>query len=260
MIKYSARFYTLLAGISLFLLSFAVKHKPTLYLVGDSTVAGGWGKFMDQYFDTTALSVQNRAVPGTSTRTYYTKGVHDKTLAANGMWEGVMQQLKAGDYIMIQFGHNDDSPILDSTRCRGSLKGIGNDTVSVFNPFLNRTEVVHSYGWYLNRFIAEAKSKDATVIICSPIPKNKWKEGKVVRNNELYGKWSREVATNSGVAFLDLNNTIADKYDEEGEAKVNSYFTDDKVHTNTAGSQLNTSVVVNWIGNTKTLHLGNFLK
>ena len=102
--------------------------KPVIYLVGDSTVkngkgdgAGGlwgWGDFIGQFLDTTKISVQNHALGGTSSRTFQSKG----------LWEPVYNKLKKGDYVIIQFGHNDDGPLNDTLRARGTIKGIGEET------------------------------------------------------------------------------------------------------------------------------------
>lgn len=241
--------------------SFIKKDKPTLFLVGDSTVSGGWGRFMHQQLDTNQISITNRAVSGTSSRTYYTGVIHDQSLAKNGMWDKVMKDIKKGDYVMIQFGHNDDSPVADTLRARGSLPGIGKDSVIVNNHFSHRKETVHTYGWYLNQMVAEVKKKGAIPIICSPIPKDKWKDGKVIRNDEFYGKWSREVAANTETYFVNLNHLIADKLDTEGEAKVSStYFTTDHVHPTTAGSIFMANVIGGGIRAEKGLKLNQYLK
>ena len=80
-------------------------------------------------------------------------------------------------------------------------------------------ETVHTYGWYLKKFVTEAKAKGATVIIASMIPRNDWKEGKVIRATENYGKWAAEVAQATGAFFVDLNGITADKYDAWGPEK-----------------------------------------
>jgi len=253
--------YTIAVLLSITLLSFIKKDKPTIYLIGDSTVSGGWGKFLYQHFDTTKVSIQNRAVSGTSSRTYYTGIVHDKSLATNGMWKGVLNNLKPGDYVMVQFGHNDDSPVIDTLRARGSRPGIGEDSIVVKNHFTGLNETVHTYGWYLRKFVSEAKKKNAFVIICSPVPKDKWKDNKVVRINELYGKWSAEAAASSKAFFINLNDVIADIYDKEGEQQVSkAYFTPDHVHPNTAGSMLTAKALAEQVRLLPNSTLRNYLK
>jgi rhamnogalacturonan acetylesterase len=259
--KVSRAVYCLLATIAVALMSLTVRHRPVVYLVGDSTVAVGWGKYLGNHFDTTAVSIQNRAVSGTSTRTFITQAVHDKKMTQNGMWNGVIAQLQPHDVVIIQFGHNDDSPLADTSRSRGTIKGISDSTTVVFNRFLNKEEVVHSFGWYLAKMVKEAQAKGAMVIICSPIPKNKWLNGKVIRNNQDYGKWCAMVASNTGASFLDLNQLVADRYDVEGQAKVSStYFTPDHVHTTPEGSALNAAMVATGIRALSKAELKKYLK
>lgn len=259
MTKIRTFFYV--TGLScLILFSFIKKDKPTLFLVGDSTVSGGWGRFMHQYLDTNQLSITNRAVSGTSSRTYYTGVIHDQSLAKYGMWAKVMKDIKKGDYVLIQFGHNDDSPVVDTLRARGSLPGIGADSTIVNNHFSGKKETVHTYGWYLNQMVKEVKKKGAFAIICSPIPKDKWKDGKIIRADERYGKWSQEVATSAKTYFIHLNHLIADKYDLEGETKVASHFTADHVHPTTVGSIFMAKIVAEGIQNHKDLTLSQYLK
>jgi len=236
-------------------------EKPTLFLIGDSTVKNGkgkgdgglwgWGSFLHEYFDTTKITVKNEALGGTSSRTFMYRG----------RWEAVLPQIKKGDYLIMQFGHNDSSPLDDTARARGTIKGTGEESKEIYNPITKQQEVVHSYGWYLKKFVADAKAKGATVAICSPIPRNNWKDGKVVRSNEDYGKWAKEAALQSGAFFIDLNSLIADDYDLEGETKVKStYFnTQDHTHPIEAGARLNTLKVVEGIKNTKGLDLKKYL-
>ncbi|WP_262410795.1 SGNH/GDSL hydrolase family protein [Flavobacterium johnsoniae] len=115
-------------------------NKPTLFMIGDSTVkngkgngAGGlwgWGDFIGQFLDTTKINVENHALGGTSSRTFQDKG----------LWNAVLNKLKKGDYVLIQFGHNDDGPINDSLRARGTIKGIGNETQEIDNILTKNTK------------------------------------------------------------------------------------------------------------------------
>src|SRR5438105_5780867 len=127
---------------------------PTLFLIGDSTVRNGrgdgsngqwgWGEPLVDRFDTAKVNVVNRAVGGLSSRTYLTQ--HH--------WDRVLAMLKAGDVVLIQFGHNDNGPLDDAARARGTIRGTGEETKEVDNPITKQHEVVHTYGWYLRRFIA----------------------------------------------------------------------------------------------------------
>src|SRR4051794_13793202 len=114
-------FSLLLFGVFSFTL--LVKDKPVLYIIGDSTVKNGsgtgadklwgWGSFLAEYFDTTRIDVQNHAIGGRSSRTFIT----------DGRWDKILGTLKAGDFVIMQFGHNDGSPLDDTARARGTIKG-----------------------------------------------------------------------------------------------------------------------------------------
>jgi len=250
---------TLLAFALITLGAFTIlrKEKPTLYLIGDSTVAEGsgtnglwgWGKFLPMFFDTAKLPIYNYAVGGTSTRTFQTNGIWDKSLNKKGMWDTVYSKLKKGDYLMIQFGLNDQSPVDDTTRSRGTLQGIGEDSLIILNKVTNEVETVHTFGWYLRRFIAQAKSKGATIIVCSSIPRNSWKDGKLKRGENGFAEWALQVAQQENVFSIDLNNRIADVYDQEGMVAVTTKYhsAKDNTHTVQAGSILNASMVVDGI-------------
>jgi len=244
--------------------------KPVVYIIGDSTVATaspqsiiqGWAGHLIALFDTSKISVKDRAVPGISSRTYLTKAVHDKKMLRNGMWDSILTTLKPGDFVIMQFGHNDDSPLNDTARSRGSIKGIGNDSLKMFNKFLQREEVVHSYGYYIKKFIQDTRSKGATPVLCSPVPMNHWSDnGKVIRNNNTYGLWLSQIAKQTNTAYIDLNQLIADKYDQQGKDSVTrKYFTTDNVHTTADGAKLSAMCLAMKLKETKKLGLKKFLK
>ena len=143
--------FVLLRVLSSFVL--LQQQKPVFYIIGDSTVRNGdgtgknqqwgWGSFMADYFDTTKISVANHAIGGRSSRTFLTEG----------RWDKIMSSLKKGDYIIMQFGHNDSGPLDDTARARGTIKGIGDDSKEVYNPIQKRQEVVYTYGWYMRKYI-----------------------------------------------------------------------------------------------------------
>jgi rhamnogalacturonan acetylesterase len=212
--------------------------KPTLYLIGDSTVKVGtlgqvgWGERIDDFFDPARISVLNLARGGRSSRTYLTEG----------LWDRVLTDLKRGDTVIMQFGHNDGSQLFTGNRPRGSIKGTGEETESGTVEMTGKAEVVHSFGWYLRRFITDAKAKGATPIVCSLIPRNEWKDGRIVR--DPYAAWARDVAVAEGVAFVDLNEITARRYEEMGPETVQPLFPNDHTHTNAAGADLNAASVI----------------
>ncbi|WP_083257057.1 rhamnogalacturonan acetylesterase [Arcticibacter eurypsychrophilus] len=235
------------------------KEKPTLFLIGDSTVKNGkgkgdgalwgWGSFINERFDTTKINIENDALGGTSSRTFRTRG----------LWDSVLEKIKPGDFVIMQFGHNDGSPLDDSARARGTIKGTGDEFKEIYNPITKQQEVVHTYGWYLAKIVKEAKDKGAIPIICSLVPRSDWKDGKVKRGEGDYGKWARETALSTGAYFIDLNTLTADKYDVLGEAKVSTMFPSDHTHTNREGAEINGASVVEGMKTIQDLALNQYL-
>ena len=91
------------------------------------------------------------------------------------------------------------------------------------------------------------------------IPRNQFKEGKVIRADQNYGKWAREIASAENVLFIDLNSITADKYDALGQELVKSYFQGDHTHTNTVGARVNAASVVDGIRAEPKNPLNNYL-
>ena len=232
------------------------QQKPTLYITGDSTVRNtnrpqcGWGEMIGELLDTSIIKVSNQAMAGRSTRTF----IKEKR------WEKVINAIQPGDYLIMQFGHNEGSkPDTSRGGYRGVLRGTGNDSVSL-NWGDTLTEVVHSYGWYLRKFVREAKAKGGIPVICSMIPRNQFVEGKVKRADKDFGKWAEEIAKEEGVFFINLNAITADKYDVLGPEQVKAFFPGDHTHTNEAGARVNAASVAEGIRLLKTLTLNQYLK
>jgi rhamnogalacturonan acetylesterase len=231
------------------------KVKPTLYIIGDSTVRNtnqpqaGWGSYIGELLDTTRIKVSNQAMAGRSTRTFIKEG----------RWDKVLSTLQPGDFVLMQFGHNEGS-VPDTLRAgyRGVLRGRGEETKELTWRD-GKVEVVHTYGWYLRKFVQEARAKGATPIIASMIPRNQWKDGKVLRAGDTFGKWAREVAQSEGVPFVDLNQITADKYDRMGPGQVKGLFHGDHTHTNEAGARINAASVAEGIKQNKKLKLRKYL-
>jgi lysophospholipase L1-like esterase len=214
---------------------------PTLWIIGDSTVRNGdgvgtgglwgWGDEIAPYFDSARLNVVNRAVGGRSSRTYYT--MH---------WPLLLPSIQRGDFVIMQFGHNDFGARDDKTRARAVLPGVGDETREILNPITGRREVVHTYGWYLRQFIAETRKKGATPLLCSLVPRKVWVAGKIRR--EDYAKWAAEVAKSEDVPLLNLNDIIAARYEQLGSEKVEAFFGDPNTHTTLEGAAINAHAVV----------------
>jgi rhamnogalacturonan acetylesterase len=220
----------------------AKRTLPILFIVGDSTVHNysggrvGWGDVVGNYFDTNKVRVENHALAGRSSRTFITQG----------WWNLVLKEAKPGDFLILQMGHNDAGALDDTNRARGSIRGIGDEQKKIYNPVTKANETVHTYGWYLRKYISDARAKGMTPILCSPVPHL---PKQTVGNNEVepsdYVAWSGEVATNENVPFIHLNKIVMSHFagmtPEEIRAK---YFTPtDNTHFSPAGAALNAQSV-----------------
>ncbi|EMI21186.1 rhamnogalacturonan acetylesterase [Rhodopirellula maiorica SM1] len=216
----------------------------SLVIIGDSTVRNGdgqggngqwgWGEPLAELFDSSKLNVVNRAVGGLSSRTY----------ATAGYWDATKALLKPGDFVIMQFGHNDASPINDEHRARGTIPGVGDEFEEIVNRISGEKETVHTYGWYLRKYIREARERGAHPVACSPVPRKLWNGEKLKRASDNYARWAQEVAESEEVPFIDLNEMIAVRYEALGKEKVESLFADEHTHTSLSGARLNAASVV----------------
>lgn len=223
----------------------ASQKRPSLYLIGDSTVKNGrgdgggglwgWGQVLASELDLERINLENEAIGGRSSGTFLTEG----------RWDHVLAKLKPGDFVLMQFGHNDGGQLFDGDRPRASLKGNSEETRDGVVEMTGEAETVHSYGWYLRHYIADTKAKGATPVVLSPVPRNIWKDSHVARASRDYGKWAAEAAHEGGAEFVDLNEFIARRYEAAGEETVRrDYFTSaDHTHTTKAGAQVNAECI-----------------
>ena len=222
---------------------------PTLFLVGDSTARNkadlGWGDHLAPLFDTTKINIANRAAAGRSSRTYINEG----------RWTAVLAEMKAGDFVLIQMGHNDGGD-LGGAKPRGTLKGIGDESRDVpqtSGPLSGQIETVHTYGWYLRKYIAETRAKKATPILLTLTVRNIWTPGPDGRPRIERDMGFRDFEYQAGaaeqVAVIDMATVAADRWETLGPEKTATYFPVDHTHTSAAGADLNAHAVVTAIRN-----------
>jgi rhamnogalacturonan acetylesterase len=234
---------------------------PTLWIVGASAVRNGhdkgengqwgWGNPIGAFFDRSRINVIDYALGGTSTRTYM----------ALGLWDHALADMKPGDYLLIQFGSNDSSPINDALRARGTIPGNGEETQEIDNLRTKKHEVVHTYGWYIRKYLTDAKAKGvAAEIVLSPDPKNTWKDGKVGRADNFIA-WDQAAAAQENALFVDVNARIAQAYDAAGQDFVTqTYFpVGETEHTDWVGSIFNARCIVAGIRNLPNCSLVGYL-
>lgn len=215
-------------------------NQPVLFLVGNSTMRNGtkgngsngqwgWGYYANKYFDEGKIAVENQALGGMSTRTFYTD-----------LWPAVRDALKPGDWVIVSIGHNDNGEFFDQKRARAVIPGVDPDTMYVgFNQRLQRQDTVYSYGTYLRRYIHEIRQKGANPVLMSLTPRNAYDEktGKTIRKPQT--EWAAYVAAVEGVPFVDLNERSGQKLDSYSPWKKNYHFFGDKIHTSKFGAEMN---------------------
>jgi lysophospholipase L1-like esterase len=155
-------------------------HKATVYLIGDSTIAikdkgaypeTGWGMPFANYFDSTIV-VDNRAKNGRSTKTFITEG----------LWQPVSTGMKEGDYLLIQFGHNDEVPTKKSFTTEAEFK---------------KNLVIYVEG---------ARAKKAIPILITPVARRKFDSvGHIVQTHAVYSQIVRDVAKEVNAPLIDLD-------------------------------------------------------
>lgn len=241
------------------------KQMVRIFLCGDSTGKNedsnpngmwGWGSQAYTVFDESKCTFINCAKAGRSTRTYLNEN----------RWEEVYRTLRPGDYVLIQFGHNDIGGI-DKEKERGVI-ATAKDTCHVYKSQASgKFEVVYSFGWYLKKMIQDCKEKGAVPVILSLTPRNEWHSGNGETNGTLYpvtekkGRqyierrsdnyvvaWDKQIASETGVEFVDIHNISADVLDckcgkaktpAKAKEKANAYFNHDHTHTSLLGARNN---------------------
>lgn len=236
------------------------RNKPTLFVVGDSTAKNkdngdsqwGWGSVIAEFFDENKIYVENHAVPGASARVFLEEGY----------WDFVYNSLKPGDFVFIQFGHN-DMGFIDSGKERGDLPGTGEESKLFKMKTTGKYRVVYTYGWYLMKFVQDVKEKGAFPVLLTPTPVNKWSDGKILNYAETFGVWVGDIAQRTNAYFIDLNKITGDRLQylgyNYGLKIVMSYFKGDHTHTSLQGARLNACGVVEGLKKTDCF-LKEFLK
>jgi lysophospholipase L1-like esterase len=209
---------------------------PTVWIIADSTASNGrdlgWGSHLSKYLDAAKVNVANRAIAGRSTRTFINEGA----------WARVLPQIKAGDFVLIQFGHNDSSPV-DTGPARGVLPGVGEEIQAVTNRS-GQVEMVMTFGGYLRKFINDSKAKGAQPILMSHTARNIWTDGKIERGIGEFPKWTAEVAAKENVPYVDFTNMAADEWETMGQAKMATMFPRDHTHTSAEGADFHARLVI----------------
>ena len=232
-------------------------NKPVLFICGDSTgkidnseVSGqvGWGQVMQEYVNTRKITVDNHSKAGRSARTFLNEG----------RWNVVYDELRPGDYVIIQFGHNDGGDI-NVGKARGELQGNTDEKQIMTIEATGINEGIYTYGWYLRKFCLDAMEKGATPIILSLTPTNTRDASGMISRETRFKPWAKEVAEQMGVVFIDLNEISASRLDRMTRDEVNAQFCRDHVHSSLAGAHRNAGCVAEGLKKSKS-PLGKYMK
>lgn len=238
----------LLVGLGIVLMSFiVVKKEPiTLYIIGNSTAANkqpkafpetGWGMELQPYFDNN-VKVDNRALNGRSTKSF----LNEKR------WEAILTTLKEGDYVLIEFGHNDEK--------------------------INKPEIGTSLTEFkinLIKYIQETQAKKANPILLTPIARRNFKNGVLADTHKGYPAIVRKLANSLHIPLIDMERKTAKVLVELGDEPSKKLFNyvnsgnvnyplgkKDDTHLSPYGAKIVAGLVAEGVKETKT-DLGKYV-
>lgn len=188
-----------------------------------------WGYYIGGYL---TISVNNLARNGRSTRSFINEG----------LWTSLLSATNAGDFVVIEMGHNDDGNPSDTSQSRATLTGIGEETITV-RLDTGVTETVHTFGWYLRKMIADVKAKQAIPIISGMVNRNYW-SGNTLQSSWPFADWAKQVAEQQGVEYVDHTGYSVARFQAMGSTTAKTYFPQDNTHTNAAGARINAETFV----------------
>jgi len=203
LVKMKTNFFKIFAaGILAVLFSFTfVQKKTKLYIIGDSTAANkqekaypetGWGMALQSYFKPD-VTVDNRALNGRST----------KSFRAEKRWDPILAQLNPGDYVFIEFGHNDEK--------------VDKPTVGVS---------LADFKINLVNYVKETRSKKAFPVLLTPISRRSFKNGVLIDSHGDYPRITRQVADSLNVPLIDMlakTESLLTRLGDEPSIKLFNY-------------------------------------
>lgn len=231
-------------------------HK--LFIVGDSTASNenadqrGWGDVFGTYLDPERVELHNRALGGRSTRSF----------RREGHWQRVLDDASPGDWVLIQFGHNDAKGMYDD-RARGTIPGIGDETQATTDPD-GKPEIIRSFGACLRNFIEDAQAANMRPVLLTSVPlcPHPDEPPAIDPPPSVYAQWTRDVAAQTDTPLIDAHAGIQAVYDSipTEQVKARYFSTLDTVHTNQDGAALNASIIANLLADCSQLELSAWVR
>ncbi|KAI7278656.1 hypothetical protein KC345_g5841 [Hortaea werneckii] len=205
------------------------QNNPSVHLAGDSTMAPegggsgtiGWGEYLQYSLSTT---VDNRAIGGRSARSY----------TREGRFDDIASDLVAGDFVVIEFGHNDGGSLTPTDNGRTDCPGDGDEVCN--------TDVesgILTYVAYLENAARKFTDLGAYVIVSSPTPNNPWETGTFAYAPNRFTGYSEMVANEfENAIFIDHGQLVANEFERLGASTVDTYFPNDHTHTSPEGADV----------------------
>ncbi|KAF8167613.1 rhamnogalacturonan acetylesterase [Crassisporium funariophilum] len=210
-----------------------VVRGQTVYLAGDSTMAkggggagtgtDGWGQNLGQFL---TIPVVNMAIGGRSARSF----------TEEGRFTTIINTVKAGDFVIIEFGHNDGSAgAVDN----GRQDAVGDDVnLTTTVTAANGTQIViHTFTFYVQNAVNSLKAKGAIPILSSVTPDNIWVNGVIGAGNRFV-TYASLAASRTGVAYVDHFDYVAQAFDALGQTQTTTFYPNDHTHTSPAGANV----------------------
>ncbi|GLB35882.1 putative GDSL-like Lipase/Acylhydrolase family protein [Lyophyllum shimeji] len=222
----------MLFSITLSLLSLVTAgYSQTLYLAGDSTMAlggggsgtQGWGVPLSQYL---SIPIVNDAVGGESARSY----------SDQGKFTRLINVAKKGDFVIVEFGHNDVSAGAVDNGKQDAV-GDGYNITSIVTTADGTQILVHSFAYYIENAVASLLAKGAIPIISSLTPDNIWTNGAIAAGGRFV-TYAKSIGTRRNVTYVDHYAYTAQAYNKLGQTQVNTFYPNDHLHTNAAGANI----------------------
>lgn len=188
----------------------------------DFDISSGWGQYVSPY---TTATVSNLAVAGRSARSY----------TREGRFDTIADQVQSGDWVIIEFGHNDGGSLSSSDNGRTDCPGTGDETCST--TYNGVAETVLTFPKYLENATAKFKAKGANVLISSQTPNNPWETGTFTYSPSRFVEYAKLAASNAGASYVDHGAYVADIFESLGLSTVDAYFPLDHTHTSTEGAE-----------------------
>ncbi|KAI5777602.1 rhamnogalacturonan acetylesterase [Geopyxis carbonaria] len=214
---------------------------PTkILLVSDSTAVAydpavtplqGWGYYLPPLLST-SMNFTNLSRGGRSTRSFINEG----------LWASALALITPDTVVVIEHGHNDNgtpSTGTDVGKDRATLPGLGDATITVTNA-TGLPEVVHTFGWYLERMISDVQDHGGVPVLSGMVPTMKWDSAQTTLSSDWpFRDWARTVAEAQGVGWVDHTKASVARFQKLGYSASKAMFPQDNTHTNAAGALLN---------------------